>query len=783
MRTNHLRFGLLAAGAWTLTWLLGGATPAAAGTYKVSACTAAERFNAQAPPTHAFADFNSPLFGNIATGGLYMRRACARSDGRPFGMVAGNVLRSGRVGRGHQAGFVMDAPAGTDGFVHLDWSGLAKRRDCRYSLQMYALAADGSAVPVRTPDGKVRGGIRNFLANRNCARRDPQLSYGQVAQIGSAYRPKPFALLRPAARIVQRAVCVGGTRKRFCSARSVNRINTWFAEATVADSSPPSAAIAQDNPFTQGAWVSSGTQSVGYTASDNVGIKQASAGTASAPHNRPCDYTQTVPCNNAPGRVDVRTAELPEGTQPLVVRAIDTADNAADSQPVTVRVDRSAPAAPAVSVDGGEGWRSQNSFAVAWQNPDEGDRAPITAAHWRLCRSGTKSCTTGSQSGTGIPRLGDVRVPEPGVWELTVVREDAAGNRNDAYASQPVTLRHDPEAPQLGFEPAPGDDPTRVSVAVTERISGIAGGQIELSAAGSNTWQGLPTRLEGNRLVAHIDDSALPPGPYLVRSQATDLAGNVGVATAAQQLTLPLRIQSALQAGVVTTRIVRDKVEGKKGKKGRRGSRRRTVPRRVIELRPESRVRWGRNVTIAGRLTNRDGQGLPGQEIRVLGPGAGGEELLALLTTDAQGAFSYRAAGSASRTLRFVHLGTPTVLPAESRVTLIVPAAGSFKPSRKRLPNGGSVVFRGRVASLPLPPAGKLVELQVRQPSGEWTTFRTLRTDTQGRWTMRYRFQRTECHTTYRLRARIPAEGGYPFAEGRSRIRKVRVLGAQGPCP
>jgi hypothetical protein len=778
MRTNPLRLTLLGV-AWAATWVLATAPAATAGTYKVSACTAADRFNPQAPPTHAFADFNSPIFGNIATGGMYMRRACARSDGRPFGMVAGNVLRPGRVRRGHQAGFVMDAPAGTDGFVHLDWSGLAKRRDCRYSLQIYALAADGSAVPVRRPDGKVRGGIRNFFANRNCAKRDPQLSYGQVAQIGSAYRPKPFALLRPAARIVQRTVCVGGARKRYCSARSVNRINTWFAEATVADSSPPSAVIVQDNPFTQGAWVSSGTQSVGYTASDNVGVKQASAGSASAPHNRPCDYTRTIPCTNDPGRVEVRTAELPEGTQPLVVRVIDTADNAADSQPVTVRVDRTAPAAPAVSVEGGEQWRSQNSFAVAWQNPDEGDRAPITAAHWRLCRSGTNSCTIGSQSATGISRLADLRVPERGEWQLRVVREDAASNRNNAYASQPVTLRHDPEAPQLAFEPAPGEDPTRVSVAVTERISGIAGGQIELSAAGSNTWQALATRLEGNRLVAHIDDSALSPGPYLVRSQATDLAGNIGVATAPQPLTLPLRIQSALQTGVVTTRIVREKVEGKKGKKGRRGSRR----RRVIELRPESRVRWGANVTIAGRLTNRDGQGLPGQQIRVLGPGAGGEELLALLTTDAQGAFSYRAAGSASRTLRFVHLGTPTVLPAESRVTLVVPAAGSFKPSRKRLPNGRSVVFRGRVASLPLPPAGKLVELQVRQPSGEWTTFRTLRTDTQGRWAMRYRFQRTECHTTYRLRARIPAEGGYPFAEGHSRIRKVRVLGAQGPCP
>jgi hypothetical protein len=463
-----------------------------------------------------------------------------------------------------------------------------------------------------------------------------------------------------------------------------------------------------------------------------------------------------------------------------VVRAVDAADNAGDSQPVTVRIDRTAPGASAVSVEDGEQWRTQNSFAAVWENPEDGDRAPITAAHWRLCRPGGSSCTTGSQSATGIARLADLKVPEPGEWELRVVREDAAGNRNDDYASQPVRLRWDPEAPALAFEPGPADDPTRVSVAVTEKISGISGGQIELSAAGSNTWQALATKLDGDRLVARIDDAALPPGPYLLRAQATDLAGNVGVAAAPEPLTLPLRIQSTLQAGVVKTKIVREKIEGRKG---RRGSRRRTVRRKVTELRPESRVRFGGHVTIAGRLTNRDGQPLPGQQIQALGPGAAGEELLAVLTTDAQGAFSYRAAGSASRTLRFVHPGTPTILPAESRVELVVPAAGSFKASRKRVLNGGRVVFRGRVRSLPLPPAGKLVELQVKQPSGEWTTFRTLRTGPDGRWALRYRFRFVRCHTTYRLRARIPAEAGYPFAKGRSRSRKVTVRGAQGPCP
>jgi hypothetical protein len=768
MRSTPVGIAPLAAVACVVAWLLATPGPAAAGTYTVKACTA-DRFGFS---TQAFVDL--PALG-IATSGMYMRRACALTDDAPFGLVAGNVVRAGRVRRGHQAGFVMDAPPNAS-FVELNWSGRVRRRDCRYSMQIYALASDGSPVQVRRPDGSVSGGIRNWRANRNCSKTDNK---AQIAQVGGIRNPKPFGMLGPATRIVQRTVCVGGSRKRFCSARSINRIQTFWAEATIADDSPPAVAIVQDNPFTQGTWTNGSNQSVGYTASDNVGVKRAQVGQSA--DDRACDYSRTIPCTNDPGRVQVDTTKLSEGTQPLVMRAVDAADNAADSQPLTVRIDRTAPAAPAVSLENGEGWRSQNSFAAVWQNPDESDRAPITAAHWRLCRLDGGSCTTGSQAGTGIVRLAELKVPDPGEWELRVVREDAAGNRNDDYASQPVRLRWDPEAPALSFEAAPSEDPTRVSVAVSEKISGIAGGQIELSAAGSNTWQALATRLDGSRLVARIDDAALPPGPYLLRAQATDLAGNVGVAATPQPRMLPLRIQSAMQAGVVKTRIVRDKVGRKKG---RRGSRRRTVRRRVTELRSQSRVRFGGHVTIAGRLTNRDGQALPGQQIQVLGPGAGGEQLLAMLTTDAQGGFSYRAAGtSGSRTLRFVHPGTATILPAESRVTLVVPAAGSFKPSRKRVVNGGRVVFRGRVQSLPLPAAGKLVELQVKQPTGEWTTFRTLRTGPDGRWALRYRFRYVRCHTTYRLRARIPAEAGYGFAEGHSRSHKVTVRGAQGPCP
>jgi hypothetical protein len=101
MRTSTLRIAPLAA-ACVLVALATWAAPAAAGTYTVSACTAAKRFGHQIPPTHAFVDLSG--LPNVRTGGMYTRRACADFDGKPFGMVAGNVVRSGRVRPGHQAG-------------------------------------------------------------------------------------------------------------------------------------------------------------------------------------------------------------------------------------------------------------------------------------------------------------------------------------------------------------------------------------------------------------------------------------------------------------------------------------------------------------------------------------------------------------------------------------------------------------------------------------------------------------------------------------------------------
>jgi hypothetical protein len=152
------------------------------------------------------------------------------------------------------------------------------------------------------------------------------------------------------------------------------------------------------------------------------------------------------------------------------------------------------------------------------------------------------------------------------------------------------------------------------------------------------------------------------------------------------------------------------------------------------------------------------------------------EHPIDLLHTAPDGRFDYATRADSSRVVRFLHSATPTVLPATAEVSITVPAATSARVRPRNLRNGHAITFSGRLRGLPPPPSGKLVELQVRFPTG-WQTFKTIRTDGEGRWSTRYRFSRTRGSVRYRFRARLPREGGYPFDTGVSSSVIVRVRG------
>jgi hypothetical protein len=356
-------------------------------------------------------------------------------------------------------------------------------------------------------------------------------------------------------------------------------------------------------------------------------------------------------------------------------------------------------------------------------------------------------------------------------------RRDAAGNQQVANASLPVRFRFDPEPPQLGFETPSAEDPTRVSVLVTDRISGLGRGGIEISRTGSGSWQVLPASREGDRLVARIDDASLPPGDYDLRAAAHDQANNLASTDRRldgqpMRLRLPLRIATSMRAGIVQKRTVSRIV--------RRGGEKRKVRRTVTVLEPQATVAFGRRVRLVGRLLNRAGHPLAGAKLlvysRVL---EDSEKLDGSVTTNSRGGFAYVVEARSSRRFRFVYPGTSTILPVEDSANLLVKAYSTFTAKPNRILNGESVIFSGRVKGRPLPEAGKLVEVQVRYP-GEWQTFETMRTKPDGSWRFEYPFTRTCGVQLFGFRVHLPGEARFPFEPGNSRKLTVRVRGR--PC-
>jgi hypothetical protein len=355
-----------------------------------------------------------------------------------------------------------------------------------------------------------------------------------------------------------------------------------------------------------------------------------------------------------------------------------------------------------------------------------------------------------------VDELPDLLVPRPGEYQLHVWLEDAAGNQREGNAAVSVPLRFDPERPELAFVPPDPDDPLRVAVNAIDRHSGLATGEIEMRASGSLTWHGLRTEQEGSQLVAYVDDERFRSGLYEFRAHAADQAGNeatTGTRTdgSAASLRLPARIDTELAVGL---------------RRGHRGG----LDRHVA-------ARFGRTLRLSGRLTNADGQPIEAATVEAMQVAPDGTTLpVGLATTGRTGRFRYVVRATRSRELLFRYPGSRRIGAARAVFHLRVPAASSIALSRDKVRNGEAVLFSGRVLTRPLPTAGKLIEMQAYF-RGRWRTISTVRTGTRGSWRFPYRFGATLGRVTYRFRAQLPVEGGYPFIAGHSAVARVLVVG------
>jgi hypothetical protein len=510
-------------------------------------------------------------------------------------------------------------------------------------------------------------------------------------------------------------------------------------------------------------WLS-GSQAVGFNANDGAGISAAAIsvdGKEVARQTNTCDFSYTTPCPQSRYDQPFTTSSFgADGDHTLTLTASDAAGNSSSTSR-TVHIDNSPPAPPRdLSVDGGDGWRSTNDFKVVWTSAESTTGAPVVAAEWDLCPADGSACTHGTTPGANVTSIPHLAVPAPGAYTLKVWLRDAAGNQDKRLAAAPVTLRFDDASPSLAFDPPDPNDPTLVSVPVKDRGSGVTSGQIQMRHQGGGNWLTLPTTTDGGRLSAHIDDEHLGDGIYELQATATDAAGNQRTTTergdgSAETITLPLRLKTRLRSGVVV----------RHGKRAR--------------LARAAYARYGQLVRVRGRLTSPEGNPLQDVEVQAwtqIRDGVTPPRLIATVKTSKKGAFTFLIRKGPSRSIRIRYGGTTQIRSATKILSLNVRSLTSMRPNHKRRVNGEAVRFHGRIKTGRIPEHGKLVEVQV-YVRGEWRTFATTRAGRRGSWSYDYRFDGTRGNQTYRFRARVPLETGYPFATGRSRVVRVRVHG------
>jgi 5-hydroxyisourate hydrolase-like protein (transthyretin family) len=251
----------------------------------------------------------------------------------------------------------------------------------------------------------------------------------------------------------------------------------------------------------------------------------------------------------------------------------------------------------------------------------------------------------------------------------------------------------------------------------------------------------------------------MPPGEYEFKATATDVAGNQSETTrrgdgTAMVLSFPLREPVQLSAGLPG------------------GSKRQTIP-----YRKGSRA--------SGTLVDASGTPLVGHQVTVeefFGAGALIDRRIRTVTTDEDGRWTSKLPAGPSRRVTATFEGSQRYRPMKANGGLLrVRSKASFGISRSRVPEGGRVLFSGRVGhkAARIPTGGKLIELQVRESAGRWNTVReAFYTKSSGRFRLGYRFGKFyETNATFRFRLKVVHEQGWPYkAPVRSRPRAVTVV-------
>jgi hypothetical protein len=184
---------------------------------------------------------------------------------------------------------------------------------------------------------------------------------------------------------------------------------------------------------------------------------------------------------------------------------------------------------------------------------------------------------------------------------------------------------------------------------------------------------------------------------------------------------------------------------------------------------------YGKGAEVSGTLATNSGDPVPGATLCVkaatLGTGAAPAPVTTV-TTDSTGAYAYRLLPGPNRAVMIGYRHDAAQIAREVR--FYSHARPSLVADPGKLRNGQWVHFTG---ALPGPGRrGRVVVLQANvEGSPRWITFRKATSGKGGVFAAAYHFTQTGRPTTYRFRAVVPAQAGYPWAEGHSKAVEVKV--------
>jgi Prophage tail fibre N-terminal len=186
-------------------------------------------------------------------------------------------------------------------------------------------------------------------------------------------------------------------------------------------------------------------------------------------------------------------------------------------------------------------------------------------------------------------------------------------------------------------------------------------------------------------------------------------------------------------------------------------------------------VKFGSETKISGELTNGTGAGVPGATICLqVQPAetATAAQTVGTVTTDSEGKFTMEVRPGADRHLLIGYRHDSFQL--SKTLSLGTRARPTLELSRRKIRGGEKVKITGK---LPKPrPGGRVLVLQGSSAKGAaWLTFKKVTTGSRGRFKTRYRFTRPRRRTTFRIRAVSPAQAGYEYQPGASKVSRITV--------